>query len=102
MAKSTGSVSRSKSNCVGISAKARIRKSGARPLNTSTAMRDHLALLVQDLSTDDVTPERGNAVCNVVGKLLGLVKMEYEYGTPRKMGVAPRPAQFQLGTGGKA
>jgi hypothetical protein len=53
-------------------------------IHTSQQFAGTMSALMSDLLEGAVTPEIGNAVCNVGGKLLKVVEMQYKYGAPPK------------------
>jgi hypothetical protein len=53
-------------------------------IHTSQQFAGTMSALMSDLLEGAVSPEIGNAVCNVGGKLLKVVEMQYKYGAPPK------------------
>lgn len=57
----------------------------------SEDVKQAMAKLFADVRNRMVTPMEANAMCNVTGKLLKVVEMEYKYGKERR-----RPKRLQL------
>lgn len=52
-----------------------------RGIRTSADFANVMSALMGDLIAGRVTPQVGNATCNVGGKLLKIVEMQHRYGT---------------------
>ena len=52
-----------------------------RGIATGADFANVMSALMADLIAGRVTPQVGNAVCNVGGKLLKIVEMQHRYGT---------------------
>lgn len=52
-----------------------------RGIRTGADFANVMSSLMGDLMAGRITPQVGNAVCNVGGKLLKIVEMQHRYGT---------------------
>jgi len=57
-----------------------------RGIRTGCDFANMMSALISDIISGRVTPQVGNAACNAGGKLLKIVEMQHQYGTPRKDG----------------
>jgi hypothetical protein len=53
-------------------------------IRTGQDFANTMSALMSDLLEGKISPQVGNAVCNVGGKLLKVVEMQHKYGTPPK------------------
>lgn len=60
-----------------------------RGIRTGADFANVMSALMGDLIAGRVTPQVGNATCNVGGKLLKIVEMQHRYGTTGD-GMAPK------------
>ena len=67
-------------------------------ISTCADFASVMSALMSDLIAGRVTPQVGNAVCNVGGKLLKIVEMQHNYGTSWK-GSAGRRLTLAQSTG---
>jgi hypothetical protein len=57
-----------------------------RGIRTGCDFANMMSALISDIIAGRVTPQVGNAACNAGGKLLKIVEMQHQYGTPREGG----------------
>ncbi len=55
-----------------------------KPPKNSDDVKGAMSKLFADVRNRQVTPMEANAMCNVTGKLLKVVEMEYKYGKERR------------------
>lgn len=53
-----------------------------RGIRTGCDFANLMSTLMSDIIAGRVTPQVGNAACNAGGKLLKIVEMQHQYGTP--------------------
>ena len=61
-----------------------------RGIRTGADFANVMSALMGDLIAGRVTPQVGNATCNVGGKLLKIVEMQHRYGTTGDSGMSPK------------
>ena len=61
-----------------------------RGIRTGADFANVMSALMGDLIAGRVTPQVGNATCNVGGKLLKIVEMQHRYGTTGDNGTSPK------------
>lgn len=59
-----------------------------RGIRTGADFANVMSALMGDLIAGRITPQVGNATCNVGGKLLKIVEMQHRYGTTGDNGMA--------------
>lgn len=59
-------------------------------IRTGADFANVMSALMGDLIAGRVTPQVGNATCNVGGKLLKIVEMQHRYGTTGDSGMTPK------------
>lgn len=57
-----------------------------RGIRTGSDFANLMSTLMSDIIAGRVTPQVGNAACNAGTKLLKIVEMQHQYGTPRDGG----------------
>lgn len=57
-----------------------------RGIRTGSDFANMMSALMSDIIAGRITPQVGNAACNAGTKLLKIVEMQHQYGTPREGG----------------
>jgi hypothetical protein len=71
-------------------------------ITTSKDFANTMSALMCDLIEGAITPEVGNAISNVGGKLLKVVEMQYRYGSPPKSASADHTLTLAPGNEGSS
>ena len=63
-----------------------------RKMKTVTEIQEMLSEQLDKLSRDEMNAQQANAVCNTVGKIIGSIRLQFDY--CRLTGQKPRPIGF--------